>query len=104
MDLFHRLIDLIDKNAERIPDGDYVEMCNVIQELREKVKPPEFLLDQNEPMTLSDPGSPMTLSDPGSPIRMMTPHEVATFLEELHQDTSYTVDSSRRRTWPSVFE
>ena len=89
MDLFHKLIDLVDRNAERIPEGDYVEMCNVIQELREKVKPPEFLLDQNEPMTLSDPDSP---------IRMMTPHEVASFLEELYQDTSYTVDSSHRRT------
>ena len=79
MDLFHRLIDLIDKNADRIPEGDYVEICNVIKDLREKVKPPRFLIDQNEPMTLPD-----------SPIRMMTPDEVEAFLEELHEEWSHT--------------
>jgi hypothetical protein len=80
MDLFHRLIDLIDKNAEHIPEGDYIEICNVIKDLREKVKPPPFLFDQNEPMTLPESGSP---------IRMMTPEEVRAFLEELHEEWSY---------------
>lgn len=51
MDLFHKLINLIDKNSSVIPEGDYLEMCDTIKELRDKVKPPPFLLDQNEPMT-----------------------------------------------------
>ena len=46
MDLFHKLIDLVDKNAERIPEGDYVEMCNIIKNIREKMKPPPFLDNQ----------------------------------------------------------
>ena len=52
MDLFHKLIDLVDRNAERIPEGDYLQICNTIKDLRERVKPPSFLLDQNEPMTM----------------------------------------------------
>ena len=52
MDLFHKLIDLVDQNAERLPEGDYVEICNVIKDIREKVKPPSFLVNQNEPMTM----------------------------------------------------
>jgi len=54
MDLFHKLIDLIDKNSDNIPEGDYLEICDTIQQLRDKVRPPSFLLDQNEPMTLSN--------------------------------------------------
>ena len=51
MDLFHKIIDLVDKNSSVIPEGDYIELCDTIKELREKVQPPPFLLDQNEPMT-----------------------------------------------------
>lgn len=51
MDLFHKVINLIDKNSDGIPEGDYLELCDTIKELREKVQPPPFLLDQNEPMT-----------------------------------------------------
>jgi len=58
MDLFHKLIDLLDKNSKRIPEGDYVEICNVMRDIRRKVQPPSFLLDQNEPMTL--PSDPVT--------------------------------------------
>lgn len=54
MDLFHKIIDLIDKNSDRIPEGDYLEMCNTIKELRQRVKPPPFLLDQNQPLWMSD--------------------------------------------------
>ena len=54
MDLFHKLIDLIDKNSDNIPEGDYLEICDTIQQLRDKVRPPSFVLDQNEPMTLSN--------------------------------------------------
>ena len=39
MDHFHKLMDLIDKNAKNIPEGDYVEICKVIHFLYEKVKP-----------------------------------------------------------------
>ena len=54
MDKFHTLMDLIDKNAEVIPNGDYLEIANLIKEIRDKVKPPSFLLDQNEPMTMPE--------------------------------------------------
>ena len=54
MDLFHKLIELVDKNSDKIPEGDYINMCDTIKQLRDKVKPPSFLLDQNDPMTLGD--------------------------------------------------
>lgn len=60
MDLFHKLIDLIDRNSERIPEGDYVELCNVIRDIRRKVQPPSFLLNQNEPMTYIPTSDPDT--------------------------------------------
>ena len=53
MDKFHKLLELVDKNANTIPEGDYIEMCNIIKEIHEKVRPPPFLLDQNEPMTMT---------------------------------------------------
>jgi len=43
-------MELVDKNSDRIPEGDYLELCDTIQELREQVKPPSFLLDQNQPL------------------------------------------------------
>ena len=52
MDMFHKLQGLVDKVAELIPEGDYVEICNVIKEIHDRVKPPSFLVDQNEPMAL----------------------------------------------------
>ena len=51
MDLFHKLIELVDKNSDKIPEGDYINMCDTIKQLRDKVKPPSFLLDQNRPLT-----------------------------------------------------
>jgi hypothetical protein len=54
MDLFHKLIELVDKNADRILEGDYIELCDTIKQLRDKVKPPSFLLDSNEPMWETD--------------------------------------------------
>lgn len=54
MDLFHKLMELVDKNAENIPDGDYLQMCDTIKELRDRVKPPPFLLDQNEPLWVAE--------------------------------------------------
>ena len=53
MDLFHKIMELVDKNSESIPEGDYLQLCDTIQELREHVKPPSFL-DQTTPMWVSD--------------------------------------------------
>ena len=53
MDLFHKIMELVDKNSDKIPEGDYLKMCDTIQELREQVKPPSFL-DQTTPMWVSD--------------------------------------------------
>ena len=73
MDKFHKLLELVDKNATTIPEGDYIQMCNIIKEIHEKVRPPPFLLDQNEPVT-------------------MTPHEQAEFMEALHREWSEPVE------------
>lgn len=53
MDLFHKLIDLVDKNSSMIPEGDYLELCDTIKQLRDKVKPPSFL-NQSIPMWMHD--------------------------------------------------
>ena len=50
MDLFHKIMALVDKNSDKIPEGDYLELCDTIHELRRQVKPPSFLLDQNQPL------------------------------------------------------
>ena len=80
MDLFHKIIDLIDKNSSVIPEGDYLEMCDTIKELREKVKPPPFLIDQNEPMTFLqrwvDVDDEEELAHPG----------LNAFLQDLHAE------------------
>ena len=46
-------MELVDKNSESIPEGDYLQLCDTIQELREHVKPPSFL-DQTRPTWISD--------------------------------------------------
>lgn len=96
MDLFHKLIDLIDKNAERIPEGDYVDICNTIKELREKVKPPPFLLDQNDPLWVTD-GPPVYVpTTPGQPQEWFEDEEpgLNEFLQELHEEWSRTDDGN----------
>jgi len=111
MDLFHKLIDLVDKNAERIPEGDYVEMCNIIKNLHERVKPPSFLLDQNDPLWILDGQLP---SDPDTAAQRdreqlhqqwrELDEEVVypglnEFLDELHQAwTDDPVDSDEDET------
>ncbi|AFC35134.1 hypothetical protein OtV6_226c [Ostreococcus tauri virus RT-2011] len=99
MDLFHKLIDLVDKNAERIPEGDYVEMCNVIRDLRERVRPPSFLLDQNEPLWITDydparDGPPVYVpTTPGQPQEWIDEDSgLNEFLQELHEEWSRTDD------------
>lgn len=54
MDLFHQLQDLIDKNTESIPENDYISMCEVILKIRNLVKPPRFLVNQNVPMQMPE--------------------------------------------------
>ena len=44
---------LVDKNSGNIPEGDYLQLCDTIQELREHVKPPSFL-DQTRPTWISE--------------------------------------------------
>jgi len=88
MDLFHKIIDLVDKNSSVIPEGDYLELCDTIKELREKVQPPPFLLDQNEPMTFLqrwvDADDEEELAHPG----------LNAFLQDLHAEWSATDDGN----------
>jgi hypothetical protein len=88
MDLFHKVIDLIDKNSSVIPEGDYLELCDTIKELREKVQPPPFLIDQNEPMTFLqrwvDVDDEEELAHPG----------LNAFLQDLHAEWSATDDGN----------
>jgi len=88
MDLFHKIIDLVDKNSSVIPEGDYLELCDTIKELREKVQPPPFLLDQNEPMTFLqrwvDVDDEEELAHPG----------LNAFLQDLHAEWSATDDGN----------
>jgi hypothetical protein len=88
MDLFHKIIDLVDKNSSVIPEGDYLELCDTIKELREKVQPPPFLIDQNEPMTFLqrwvDVDDEEELAHPG----------LNAFLQDLHAEWSATDDGN----------
>jgi hypothetical protein len=52
MDMFHKIQELIDRNTEKLPEGDYLELCNTLHALRQKVQPPSFMVNQNEPMTI----------------------------------------------------
>jgi len=90
MDMFHSLMALIDKNAEALPDGDYLEIANLIKEIRDKVKPPSFLLDQNEPMTMSQ------MPEYSPSIRSATPEQanVTVDVTLLHADWANT-DNAR---------
>ena len=64
MDLFHKIMELIDKNSDRIPEGDYLELCDTIQELRQQVKPPSFLINQNQPLMYTPTINDSLPSDP----------------------------------------
>jgi hypothetical protein len=90
MDKFHSLMALVDKNADVLPDGDYLQIANLIKEIRDKVKPPRFLLDQNEPMTMPE-------YEPTQPsIRSATPEQsnVTVDVTLLHTDWANT-DNAR---------
>ena len=104
MDLFHKIQSLVDKNSDKIPEGDYLELCNTIKDLRDKVKPPRFLLDQNQPLWVSDydpqrDGPPVY--EPTIPVTDGQPPEwideeenlypgLSAFLEQLHAEWAAT--------------
>ena len=90
MDKFHSLMALIDKNTDVLPDGDYLEIANIIKEIRDQVKPPSFLLDQNEPMTMSQ------MPEYSPSIRSATPEQanVTVDVSLLHADWANT-DNAR---------
>jgi hypothetical protein len=96
MDKFHKLLELVDKNASTIPEGDYIEMCNIIKEIHEKVRPPPFLLDQNEPMPMPsyEPTqmTPHEQAELMEDIRLMREQEEAEFMEALHRAWSEPVE------------
>ena len=52
MDMFHKIQELIDRNTDKLPEGDYLELCNTLHALRQKVQPPSFMVNQNEPMAV----------------------------------------------------
>ena len=85
MDLFHKIMALVDKNSDKIPEGDYLELCDTIHELRRQVKPPSFLLDQNQPLMYA----PMTDGQPPEWIEDPLPSDPDTAAqrarEQLHQ-------------------
>ena len=96
MDLFHKIQSLVDKNSDKIPEGDYLELCNTIKDLRDKVKPPRFLLDQNQPLTMSDydpqrDGPPVYVTD-GQPQEWINEEHpgLSAFLEQLHAEWAAT--------------
>ena len=88
MDKFHKLLELVDKNASTIPEGDYIEICNIIKEIHEKVKPPPFLLDENEPVTMTPQAQAELMED----IRLMREWEEVEFMEALHRAWSEPVE------------
>jgi hypothetical protein len=104
MDLFHKIQSLVDKNCDKIPEGDYLELCNTIRDLRDKVKPPRFLLDQNQPLTISDydpqrDGPPVYVTD-GQPREWIDEEHpgLGVFLEQLHAEWAAT-DQGERATY-----
>ena len=78
-------MELVDKNSDKIPEGDYLELCDTIHELRRQVKPPSFLLDQNQPLMYA----PMTDGQPPEWIEDPLPSDPDTAAqrarEQIHQ-------------------
>lgn len=116
MDLFHKIIDLIDKNSDRIPEGDYLELCDTIQELREQVKPPSFLLDQNQPLWMGReapvyrPTVPVTDGQPPEWFENEEDDEervypgLNAFLQGLHAEWAATDNAILTANWPRHIE
>jgi len=94
MDLFHKIINLIDKNSSVIPEGDYIELCDTIKELREKVQPPPFLIDQNEPITYTPENRILQRWVELDDEEEFANPELNTFLQDLHAEWSATDDGN----------
>jgi hypothetical protein len=94
MDLFHKIINLIDKNSSVIPEGDYLELCDTIKELREKVQPPPFLIDQNEPITYTPENRILQRWVELDDEEEFANPELNTFLQDLHAEWSATDDGN----------
>ena len=94
MDLFHKIIDLVDKNSSVIPEGDYLELCDTIKELREKVQPPPFLIDQNEPMTYTPENRILQRWVELDDEEEFANPELNAFLQDLHAEWSATDDGN----------
>ena len=94
MDLFHKVINLIDKNSSVIPEGDYLELCDTIKELREKVQPPPFLIDENEPMTYTPENRVLQRWVELDDEEEFANPELNTFLQDLHAEWSATDDGN----------
>lgn len=92
MELFHKIIDLVDKNSSVIPEGDYLELCDTIKELREKVQPPPFLIDQNEPMTYTPENRILQRWVELDDEEEFANPELNAFLQDLHAEWSATDD------------
>ncbi len=79
-------MELVDKNSDKIPEGDYLELCDTIHELRRRVKPPSFLLDQNQPLWM---GHEAPVYEPTLPMTDVLPSDPDTAAqrarEQLHQ-------------------
>lgn len=115
MDLFHKIQSLVDKNCDKIPEGDYLELCNTIKDLRDKVKPPRFLLDQNQPLTMSnyDPErdgppvyEPTVYVTDGQPQEWIDEEYpgLSVFLEQLHAEWAATDSAILTANWPQQGE
>lgn len=111
MDLFHKIQSLVDKNSDRIPEGDYLELCNTIRDLRDKVKPPRFLLDQNQPLTIGDYDpqrdgppvyEPTVYVTDGQPQEWIDEEHpgLSVFLEQLHAEWAATDNDERVTYYP----
>lgn len=96
MDLFHKIQGIIDANTCNIPEGDYLELCNAIKELREHVKPPSFL-DQTIPMLVATGGDTFLGGPPvyqqtipdGQPQEWMD-QELSEYFHQLYSEWSDT--------------
>ena len=84
-------MELVDKNSDKIPEGDYLELCDTIHELRRQVKPPSFLLDQNQPILFSNqapvyrPTLPMTDGQPHDWMDDELPSDPDTAAQRSHE-------------------
>ena len=79
-------MELLDKNSDNIPEGDYLELANTVAEIRERVIPPSFLLDQNEPLTMS------VYPRPFVPLNDTEQESLRQFIENLDREWSETDD------------